>query len=77
MSSSLVLPEVSGVMLLPDCTLFPHGGLPLHVFEPRYKEMLREVNTLGSKSPDTDVAHRVVEMKSSIDKLKEQAANLA
>jgi Lon protease-like protein len=27
-------------MLLPDCTLFPHGGLPLHIFEPRYREML-------------------------------------
>ena len=27
-------------MLLPDCTLFPHGGLPLHIFEPRYRQML-------------------------------------
>ncbi|MBK1825918.1 LON peptidase substrate-binding domain-containing protein [Haloferula rosea] len=42
MSSSLVLPEVSGVMLLPECTLFPHGGLPLHIFEPRYREMLAD-----------------------------------
>lgn len=30
-------------MLLPDCTLFPHGGLPLHIFEPRYRKMLAEV----------------------------------
>lgn len=29
-------------MLLPDCTLFPHGGLPLHVFEPRYRRMLED-----------------------------------
>lgn len=29
-------------MLLPDCTLFPHGGLPLHIFEPRYRKMLEE-----------------------------------
>ncbi len=29
-------------MLLPDCTLFPHGGLPLHIFEPRYRRMLEE-----------------------------------
>ena len=29
-------------MLLPDCTLFPHGGLPLHIFEPRYRAMLSE-----------------------------------
>ncbi|MGB1130451.1 MAG: LON peptidase substrate-binding domain-containing protein [Haloferula sp.] len=42
MSSSLTLPDVTGVMLLPDCTLFPHGGLPLHIFEPRYREMLAD-----------------------------------
>ena len=29
-------------MLLPDCTLFPHGALPLHIFEPRYQQMLTE-----------------------------------
>ena len=40
--SSLHLPELCGVMLLPDCTLFPHGGLPLRIFEPRYQRMLEE-----------------------------------
>ena len=29
-------------MLLPNCTLFPHGGLPLFIFEPRYRKMLEE-----------------------------------
>lgn len=29
-------------MLLPDCTLFPHGGLPLFIFEPRYRRMLAD-----------------------------------
>ena len=29
-------------MLLPDCTLFPHGGLPLYIFEERYRVMLAE-----------------------------------
>lgn len=29
-------------MLLPDCTLFPHGGLPLYIFEPRYRSMLTD-----------------------------------
>jgi len=29
-------------MLLPDCTLFPHGGLPLYIFEPRYRRMLED-----------------------------------
>jgi Lon protease-like protein len=34
------IPERCGVMVLPDCTLFPHGGLPLYIFEPRYRRML-------------------------------------
>jgi uncharacterized protein len=40
--SAIELPESCGVMLLPDCTLFPHGGLPLHIFEPRYRKMLND-----------------------------------
>ncbi len=40
------------------------------------QELLRETNTLGSKSPDTTIAHAVVAMKTSIDRMKEQAANL-
>lgn len=40
--ASIQLPDRCGVMLLPDCTLFPHGGLPLFIFEPRYRKMLEE-----------------------------------
>jgi uncharacterized protein len=40
--ASIHLPDRCGVMLLPDCTLFPHGGLPLFIFEPRYRKMLEE-----------------------------------
>lgn len=40
--ASLELPETCGAMLLPDCVVFPHGGLPLRIFEPRYREMLAE-----------------------------------
>ncbi len=40
------------------------------------QELLRETNTLGSKSPDAVVSHAVVAMKSCIDRIKEQAANL-
>jgi Lon protease-like protein len=39
---TIQLPERCGVMLLPDCTLFPHGGLPLYIFEPRYRRMLED-----------------------------------
>jgi Lon protease-like protein len=37
---ALEIPETIGAILLPDCTLFPQGALPLHIFEPRYREML-------------------------------------
>ncbi len=40
------------------------------------QELLRETNTLGSKSPDTTMAHAAVAMKSCIDRMKEQVANL-
>lgn len=40
------------------------------------QELLRETNTLGSKSPDTSIAHAVVAMKTCIERMKEQAANL-
>ncbi|HEB53080.1 MAG TPA: DUF1732 domain-containing protein, partial [bacterium] len=40
------------------------------------QELLRETNTLGSKSPDTEVAHAVVAMKSCVATIKEQVANL-
>jgi uncharacterized protein (TIGR00255 family) len=40
------------------------------------QELLRETNTLGSKSPDCELSHTVVAMKSAIDRLKEQVANL-
>ncbi len=42
MSSSLTIPEKCGVILLPDTVLFPHGAIPLHIFEPRYRKMLEE-----------------------------------
>lgn len=29
-------------MMLPSCNLFPHCLLPLHIFEPRYREMLAD-----------------------------------
>lgn len=40
------------------------------------QELLRETNTLGSKSPDTVMSHTAVAMKTCIDRMKEQVANL-
>ena len=40
------------------------------------QEMLREINTIGSKSSDVETARAVVALKSDTERLKEQAANL-
>ncbi|MCH7683161.1 MAG: DUF1732 domain-containing protein [Gemmatimonadetes bacterium] len=40
------------------------------------QEMLREVNTIGSKANDADIAHRVVAMKGELEKFREQIENL-
>ena len=40
------------------------------------QELLRETNTIGSKANDVDIAKLVVEMKSSIDRIKEQVQNI-
>lgn len=41
------------------------------------QEVSREVNTIGSKSPHTKVAQLVVEMKSEVERLREQIQNIA
>lgn len=40
MPPPLTLPETLPVMVLSQCTLFPHSLLPLSIFEPRYQRML-------------------------------------
>jgi len=40
------------------------------------QEMLREANTIGSKSNDAQIARGVVEMKATIDRIKEQVQNV-
>jgi uncharacterized protein (TIGR00255 family) len=40
------------------------------------QEMLREANTMSSKSNDVGISRAVVEIKSAIDRIKEQAANV-
>jgi ATP-dependent Lon protease len=39
----LHVPEMVPVMTLPNTVFFPQALLPLHVFEPRYRQMLDEV----------------------------------
>ena len=40
------------------------------------QEMNREVNTVGSKCADAEIAHRVVEAKNELEKIREQIQNL-
>ena len=40
------------------------------------QECLREVNTIGSKCNDAQVAHAVVDMKNVVERLREQAQNV-
>lgn len=40
------------------------------------QEMNREVNTIGSKSANSDIAYIVVDLKSEIEKIREQVQNI-
>ncbi|HDQ03785.1 MAG TPA: YicC family protein [Deltaproteobacteria bacterium] len=40
------------------------------------QEMNREINTIGSKSGDVNIARQVIEVKSEMGKLREQAQNI-
>jgi uncharacterized protein (TIGR00255 family) len=40
------------------------------------QEMQREVNTIGSKAQDSDISHRVVDIKSELEKIREQIQNI-
>ncbi len=40
------------------------------------QEMHREINTLGSKSSDSEISLHVVKMKSELDKIREQVQNI-
>lgn len=43
MEMEITLPEVVPVMTLPNTAFFPQALMPLHIFEPRYRHMLRDV----------------------------------
>jgi uncharacterized protein (TIGR00255 family) len=40
------------------------------------QEMNREANTIGSKAQDIEIAHTVVDIKSEIEKIREQIQNM-
>ena len=40
------------------------------------QEMLRETNTIGSKASDLEIAHRVVEIKAYLERIRELVQNV-
>ncbi len=40
------------------------------------QEMNREINTIGSKANDLEIAKKVVEVKSELEKIREQVQNI-
>lgn len=75
MEMEIVVPENLPVMTLPNLAFFPQALLPLHIFEPRYRQMLSEVlgtnrlfavaglDQLQSEDPDAfEPAHRIATM---------------
>ncbi len=40
------------------------------------QEMLRETNTIGSKANDSEIAHRVVDIKTAIERIREMVQNI-
>ena len=60
METEIVVPNQIAVMTLPEVALFPQALMPLHIFEPRYRLMLRKVLrshrifALAGMDPDSD-----------------------
>ncbi len=53
------------------------GGQPIgRTLDFLAQEMLREANTIASKSNDSEIARAIVEVKGAIDRIKEQVQNV-
>ena len=52
------------------------GGVIGHKLDFLSQELNREINTIGSKSPDVNITNYVVDMKSLVGKIREQVQNI-
>jgi uncharacterized protein (TIGR00255 family) len=53
-----------------------HEESPGRKFDFLIQEMLRETNTIGSKASDLEIAHRVVEIKGLLERIRELVQNV-
>jgi uncharacterized protein (TIGR00255 family) len=60
--------QFRGIMAAPEA-----GGRKLNFL---LQELNREFNTMGSKIGSADVAHAVVDVKSELEKIREQVQNV-
>lgn len=58
------------------CSLLDEGGVIGRKLDFIVQEMNRETNTIGSKCQDMDITKVVVEIKSEIEKIREQIQNI-
>lgn len=56
--------------------LLNEGGVAGKRLDFLSQELLREANTMGSKSPDASLSHEVVALKTEVEKIKEQIQNI-
>ncbi len=56
--------------------LLDHGDAVGRRLDFLLQEMVREVNTIGSKAQDAEVAHLVVDVKSELERMREQVQNV-
>ncbi len=58
------------------CSLLENGGAIGRKLDFIVQEMNRETNTIGSKAQDIDINRTVVDIKSEIEKIREQVQNI-
>ncbi len=58
------------------CALFDEGGVIGRKLDFIVQEMNRETNTIGSKAQNVDITKSVVDIKSEIEKIREQIQNI-
>lgn len=56
--------------------IIDQGGAAGRKLDFLVQEMNREVNTIGSKSPDFEISNDVIELKSELEKIREQIQNI-
>jgi len=56
--------------------MLKNGGVIGHKLDFLSQELNREINTIGSKSPDVNITNYVVDMKSLVGKIREQVQNI-